>query len=96
VSLALDDFCDAIDPDPAWLPGTKRFEFVDNEGHLAVACHNIFVFAGGLQPVTANVEARTIELEANGINGGLPSTVRSSNPGKGVAIAEKPVLARKT
>ncbi len=48
VSLTLDNFCSAVDPDPAWLPGTKRLEVVDKEGHLAVACHNIFVFARGL------------------------------------------------
>jgi hypothetical protein len=95
----LDDLCDAVDPDPAWLPGTKRLEIVDKEGQLAKACHNILVFARGLELVTANVEACAIELEAHGINGRLflvvPRCPRWQS-WQGVALAGKPVLALKT
>jgi len=92
VSLTLDDLCDAVNPDPAWLPGTKRLEIVDKEGHLAMACHNILVFARGLELLTANGEACVIELEAHGINGRLFLVVHGGNPGKGLRSQESQFL----
>jgi hypothetical protein len=95
VSLTLEDFRDAVDPDPTWLPGTKRLEVVDNERHLAVACHDIFVFARSFQLVTTNVEARAIELEAYDINSWLSIIVHGGNPCKGLRFQESQFLLRK-
>jgi hypothetical protein len=53
VSLMLDDFRDTVEPDPAWLPGTKQLEIVDNEGHLAMVCQNDFRVVKGLYYVPA-------------------------------------------
>jgi hypothetical protein len=92
VSLTLGDLGDAVDSDPTWLPWTERLEIIDKQRHLAMACHNIFVFACGLKLVTSNVEARAIELEAYGINGWLFIVIYGGNPGKGLRTYESQFL----
>src|SRR5258708_27903772 len=47
-SLVFDDLCDSMNLDRPWCPGLSRLEIVDNKSHLPLACHNIFVFARGL------------------------------------------------
>jgi hypothetical protein len=93
--LTLDNLRDAVEPDPTWLPGTKRLEIVDNEGHLVMACHNILVFARRLDLVTANVEARPIELEAHSIDSRLAIGVHGGQPGKGLRSQESQFLLGK-
>ncbi len=81
VSMALNDLCNAIDPDSPWLPGLNRLEIVNNQRHFRIACHYILILACSLKAVTSNVETRAVELEANGIE---------------VELAGKPALALKT
>jgi len=92
VSISFDNFCNSVDLDPTRLPGLKRLEIVDDQRHLRIAGNHIFILARGPQAVTSNVEARAIELEANGINSGLSIGGHRANPGKRLRLQESSLL----
>src|SRR6266705_2619922 len=90
-SVTFNCLCNAIDPDPPWLPGLNRLEIVNQQRHLRITCNYIFLLARGLKAVTSNVEARAIKLEAYGIHTGLPIGRNRANPGKGLRLQESPL-----
>src|SRR5260370_24394652 len=81
--------------DPSWRPGISRLEIVDYKCHLALTCHNIFVFARRLELVTANVEACAIKLEAHDIDIRLSIWLNCRQSGKQLRLKVGMFLLRK-
>src|SRR5207247_10518284 len=63
VSMALNDLCNAIDPDSPWLPGLNRLQIVNNQRHFRIASHYILLLACSLIAVTSHVDERVSALE---------------------------------